>query len=358
MDDRVRQIVMKPGDTVGAALRRMDESGGRMVLVTDDDDTLRGVATDGDMRRWIIAGRALDDPLSGAMNPQPHVLEQGYRRESAEQLMTDGHFECLPVVDRQGRVIDAVWWHDLIEGRPGIRRRALSLPVVVMAGGRGTRLAPYTNVLPKALVPIGDTPIAQLIMERFAEWGCHDFLLMLNHKASLIRAYFAELDVPYRVESVVESQPLGTAGALSLLAGRLEQTFFLTNCDVLVEADYESVLRAHRESGNDLTLVASMKQFTVPYGVCEVGEGGRLTGITEKPSFDHLVSTGLYVVEPRMLDDIPRDTTYDMTDLIAAGLERGRRLGVYPVSEGAWLDMGTLDPLRDVLERFGGAERG
>ena len=100
-------------------------------------------------------------------------------------------------------------------------------------------------------MPIGDTPISQLIMERFAEWGCDDFLLMLNHKANLIRAYFAELEAPFRVECVVESQPLGTAGALSLLAGRLGQTFFLTNCDVLIEADYESVLRAHRESGND-----------------------------------------------------------------------------------------------------------
>ena len=357
MDERVRQIIMRPDDTVGDALRRMDASGGRIVLVTDENDTLRGVATDGDMRRWIIAGRKLDDPLSAAMNPRPHVLEQGFGRENAERLMTEGHFECLPVVDPGGRVVDALWWHDLIEGRPGIRRSSLGLPVVVMAGGRGTRLAPYTNVLPKALVPIGDTPISQLIMERFSEWGCSEFLLMLNHKANLIRAYFAELEAPFRVDCVVEPRPLGTAGALSLLAGRVGQTFFLTNCDVLVEADYESVLRAHREAGNEITLVASMKQFTIPYGVCEVGEGGRLTGITEKPSFDHLVSTGLYVVEPQVLDEIPRDTACDMTDLIGGCLERGRRLGVYPVSEGAWLDMGALDPLRDMRERLGAGQR-
>ena len=358
MEPRVRAIVVRPADTVGDALRRMDESGGRIVLVTDDDDTLRGVATDGDMRRWIIAGRTLDDPVSAAMNAQPHVLEQGYRREAAERLMSEGRFECLPVVDRDGRVVDAVWWHDLIEGRPGIRRSALGLPVVIMAGGRGTRLAPYTDVLPKPLVPIGDTPIAQLVMERFAEWGCRDFLLMLNHKANLIRAYFADLEAPYSVEFVVEPEPLGTVGALSLLTGRLDQTFFLSNCDVLVETDYESLLRAHRDSGDDLTLVASMKQFTVPYGVCQVGEGGRLVGITEKPSYDHLVSTGLYVIEPRVLADVPRGVPCDMNDLIETLLARGRRLGVYPVSEGAWLDMGSLDPLRHMLDRFGEAERG
>jgi len=358
MDERVRAIVVRPGDSVGDALRRMDASGGRIVLVTDDDGTLRGVATDGDMRRWIIAGRTLDDPVSAAMNPRPHVLRQGYQREAAERLMGEGRYECLPVVDGAGHVVDAVWWHDLIEGRPGIRRSALGLPVVIMAGGRGTRLAPYTNVLPKPLVPIGDTPIAQLIMERFAEWGCHDFTLLLNHKASLIRAYFAELDVPYRVDFVVEPAPLGTAGGLALLTDRLSTTFFLSNTDVLVETDYESLLRAHREAANDLTVVASMRRFTVPYGVCQVADAGRLTGISEKPSYDHLVSTGLYVMEPGVLADVPRDAPSDVTDLIGALLARGRRLGVYPVSEGAWLDMGSLDPLREMLERLGEGDRG
>ena len=357
MDERVRRIVMKPADTVGEALRRMDATGGRMVIVAAPDDMLLGVATDGDMRRWIIAGRSLDAPLSDAMNRHPHVLERGFARRDAERLMVEGRFECLPVVDGDGHLTDAIWWHDLIEGAPAARRAALGVPVVVMAGGRGTRLAPYTNVLPKALVPIGDTPIAQLIMERFVEWGCDEFFLMLEHKAALVRAYFGDLDVPYRVRSVVEPRPLGTAGALSLLAGQITETFFLTNCDVLVDADYESILRTHRESGNDITLVASIKRFTIPYGVCDVAEDGRLTTIAEKPSFDHLVSTGLYVVEPGVLDDVPRDTPRDMTDLIGGCLERGRPLGVYPVSEGAWLDMGELDPLRDMIERLGSAER-
>lgn len=356
MEDRVRDIIAGLEDTVGDALRRMDASGGRMVLVTAPDGTLLGVATDGDMRRWIIAGKSLADPLRAAMNPRPHTLREGYRRESAEQLMAEGHYECLPVLDDAGRVVDAIWWHDSIEGHPTVRHTALDLPVIIMAGGRGTRLAPYTNVLPKPLVPIGDTPIAQLIMERFAEWGCQDFLLMLNHKANLVRAYFADLDVPYHVESVVEDKPLGTAGALSLVADRITQTFFFTTCDTLVETDYASLLRTHRESGNEITLVASMKHFTIPYGVCEVGDDGRLVGISEKPSFDHLVSTGLYVVEPTAVASIPHDAPYDMTDLVDAYLAQGRRVGVYPVSEGSWLDMGALDKLHDMVERLGKAE--
>jgi dTDP-glucose pyrophosphorylase len=356
VDDRVRNVIVRPDDTVGDALRRMDASGGRMVLVTAPDDTLLGVATDGDMRRWIIAGKSLADPLRDAMNPQPHSLREGFRRETAEQLMAGGHFECLPILDDDGRVVDAIWWHDTIEGHPPVRREALDLPVVIMAGGKGTRLAPYTNVLPKPLVPIGDTPIAQLIMQRFAEWGCNDFLLMLNHKANLVRAYFADLDVPYRVESVIEERPLGTAGALSLIADRITQTFFFTACDTLIDTDYASLLRTHRESGNKITLVASMKHFTIPYGVCEVGDDGRLLSISEKPSLDHLISTGLYVVEPSVIADVPQGTPYDMTDLVDAYLAEGKRVGVYPVSEGSWLDMGALDKLHEMIEHLGTIE--
>jgi dTDP-glucose pyrophosphorylase len=359
MESRVRDIMMRPHDSVGDALRRMDASGSRIVLVIDEEDRLLGVATDGDMRRWIISGQGLDGALGSAMNPHPHSLESGYRREDAERFMARRHFECLPVLDAAGRVVDAVWWHDLMEeDRRGAGRSALGVPVVMMAGGEGRRLAPYTDVLPKALVPVGGTPIAQLIMERFAEWGCDEFLLMLNHKANLIRAYFADLEVGYRVRCFVEDKPLGTAGALSLLAGQLTQTFFLTNCDILVDADYAGILRSHAESGDEITIVASMKHISIPYGVCDVGEGGRLLRMTEKPSFDYLVATGLYVVEPRVLEEIPRDEGFDMTDLVTAFLEGSRRIGVYPVSEGSWLDMGEHDPLRRMTDRLVTDERG
>lgn len=358
MDERVRAVIIGADESVGGALRRMDASGSRMVLVCAADDTLLGVATDGDMRRWIIAGKGLADRVDTAMNTTPFTVAQGWERADLERVMGERHFECIPVLDGHGRVVDAVWWHDLMEGSPKPPRPRLGLPVVVMAGGKGTRLAPYTNVLPKPLVPIGDKPITQHIMERFADWGCDSFFLMLNHKANLVRAFFDDLDAPYSITSVVEPEPLGTAGALSLLRGKLDQTFFLTNCDVLIDADYGDVLRYHRESGDDITLVASMKHFAIPYGVCEVGEGGQLAGMTEKPSFDRLVATGMYVIEPHVLDDVPESTHYHMTDLVGAYLDKGRAVGVYPVSEGSWLDMGALDEMKVMLDKLGAGGRG
>jgi NDP-sugar pyrophosphorylase family protein len=228
------------------------------------------------------------------------------------------------------------------------------MPVVIMAGGKGTRLAPFTSVLPKPLVLVGDKPIVEHIMERFAASGCRDFLMSVNYKANLIKAYLEEEELPWHLEFVVEPEPLGTGGSLSLMRDRLHGPFFVTNCDVLVDADYADIARFHRESGDLITVVASMKHITVPYGVCEIEDGGRLSSITEKPHFDFLVSTGFYVLSPEVLADVPEATFFHLTELIDRYLAEGRRVGVYPVSEGSWVDIGQIEELRDTLARFGG----
>jgi NDP-sugar pyrophosphorylase family protein len=319
--------------------------------VADKDGRLLGVATDGDTRRWIIAGKGLEEPISGAMNPSPFTVRPGWDRSDLESTMAENHFEAVPVVDERGSIVDVVFWHDLFEQRK--LKEPLNLPVVIMAGGLGSRLAPFTNVLPKPVVPVGDKPITQLIMDRFAGWGCDRFFLLLNHKANLIRAFFDDVDEPWSITSVVEDRPLGTAGALSLIRSELIGTFFLTNCDILIDADYASILQFHRDSRNEVTLVASQKHFAVPYGVCEVGDGGRLISIAEKPAFDFLVSTGFYVLEPSALDAVPTGELFHMTDLMNTLIDAERAVGVYPVSEGSWLDMGALDELQNMLERLG-----
>jgi NDP-sugar pyrophosphorylase family protein len=227
------------------------------------------------------------------------------------------------------------------------------MPVVIMAGGQGTRLAPFTSILPKPLVPIGDRPVIEHIMDRFAAFGCDRFVISLNYKASLIKAYLADEDLPCAIEFVDEDRPLGTGGSLSLMRDKLDGTFFVTNCDVLVEADYADIERHHRESGNLVTIVASMKHITIPYGVCEIADGGRLTAITEKPQFDFLVSTGFYVLDQSVLADVPEDTFFHLTELVSGYLREGRPVGVYPVSEKSWLDIGQLEELRETLARFG-----
>ncbi len=351
-EERLDRVVVGPDATVGAALKVMDASGDRIVLIADADRTLLGVMTDGDVRRFILAARSLDEPVVAAMNPSPMTLPESSGADAARELMVSRRIECVPTVDEAGKLTGAIWWIDLFEEHPA-PPEPLGLPVVIMAGGSGTRLSPYTNILPKPLMPVGERTILELIMERFAAYECDPFYLSVNYKAELIRAYLADVDVPWRVEYVYEDRPLGTAGSLGLLKDRITSTFLLTNCDIVVEADYADIVDYHRQTGNLITIVASMRHLTIPYGVCETAEGGALVRITEKPEFDHLVSTGFYVMEPEVLAGISGDTFVHVTQIINDYLSRGLRVGVYPVSERSWFDIGEMGSLQDTLSRFG-----
>ena len=347
----LEKALVAPSLPISEGLRRLDEFGRKIIFIADAERRLLGVVTDGDVRRWIIAGNELERPVSEAMNATPAVLVEGFAQEDARDLFATHDIDCIPVLDAEHRVVSAVWWVDMIDAKTA-EVTTLGVPLVVMAGGQGSRLAPYTNVLPKPLLPIGEVPIVELIIDRFVEHGCTDVYLTVSYKASLIKAYFKDMSRDYDVHFVDEPEPLGTAGGLSLLKGTMESTFFVTNCDVLIDADYGDVLKLHRESGNRITVVGSLKRFTIPYGVCEMAAGGRLVGISEKPSYDYLVSTGMYLMEPEVLDDIPEGRVFHATDLIDDYMRRGIRVGVYPISEKSWLDMGQFEQLSAMRSRL------
>jgi dTDP-glucose pyrophosphorylase len=345
-------ILVPPTTPIVEALRILDETGGKVLFVVSGDDLLAGVLTDGDVRRHIIAGRDLSGPVSEAMNADPVWVKQGSAEAHVRNRFETTRVHCMPVLEATGRVVDAVWWADVF-GAPGVPHRPANVPVAIMAGGQGTRLEPFTRILPKPLMPIGDHPVLRVIMDRFHEQGCSRFLVSLNFKASLIRAYFSDESLPYDVTFYDEERPLGTAGSLALMAESLGETFILANCDTIVDIEFADLVDYHRDSGNRITIVASMKPIVLPYGVCEVGEGGALEALREKPRFDLLASTGIYVVEPEALRDIPLDGPTDATDLVATAIGHGARVGVYPIRERAWLDVGQLEELQHALDRLG-----
>ena len=349
----IKKALIPPHLSVAEALRCLDEFGRKVAFVVDQDERLIGVVTDGDVRRWIIAGGDLGSPVEMIMTTDPVVLHVGFSPEEARDTLVSRGIDSVPVLDASERVVAVYWWCDALGPQP-VRTAPLNVPLVVMAGGEGKRLSPYTRVLPKPLIPVGDVPIAELIIARFVEAGCSTVYLTVNYKANLVRAYFSDVDGDYDLEFIQEDSPLGTAGSLSLLRGRLDSTFFVSNCDILVDADYGDVLSFHKKHGYRITVVGSLRQFTIPYGVCEISAGGRLVAMSEKPSFSHVVSTGMYVIEPDVIDDMARGERCDTTELIGRYLHEEPGVGVYPISERSWLDMGQLEELAEMRSRLSG----
>lgn len=350
--ERINKVFISPDLHIKNALKKMDEAGEKILFAVGPGNVLLGALSDGDIRRWILKGGRLTAKASSVMNPKPHSLPEGYDPAEARRLVVEERFECVPVLDEKRRVKTAVWWFDFFKDKTQ-KAAKLGLPVVIMAGGKGTRLAPLTNILPKPLTPIGDSTITQHIIDRFAQYGCNKIYMSVNFKANLIKAYFSDAGPKYRIKFVEEKKPLGTAGSLYLLRRRVKTTFFLSNCDVMVDADYSDIVNFHRERRNKITIVGSMKHFTIPYGVCDIKSGGDLVSVREKPDYDFLVNTGMYVMEPELFAHIPDNRLMHMPELIEKCLAGKIKVGVYPISDKSWVDTGQWEQLQETLQRLG-----
>ncbi len=349
--ERFKKTFIKPTSTIKQALKQMDAMGEKTLIVVDDQHKLLGTVTDGDIRRWILKGKSLSENLIGVTNRNSITLKEEFNKQEAKELLLKYQIECLPVIDKTKKVITCLFWTDLFENKLHISK-PLKTPVVVMAGGEGARLHPFTKILPKPLMPIGDKPIIEVIIDKFFAYGCSDFYLSLNYKSNLIKAYFSDFEHQYKITYLLENKPLGTAGGLYFLKNKIKKTFFVSNCDILIEADYADLLKFHHQRKNKITLVTSMKNLIIPYGVCRIQSGGVLKGIREKPEYDFLVNTGMYVLDPTVLANIPHATFYNITDLINSSLKKGEKVGVYPVSEKAWVDIGQFEALQETLKKF------
>lgn len=335
----------------------MDELNSKLLMVLKDGK-FESLLSIGDIQRGIIKDTNLNRPVVEILRDRKkiRVATTADTLETIQKSILDFRMEFMPIVDEQGVVVKVIFWENVFKGKPRITRSNLNVPVVIMAGGKGTRLKPITNIIPKALVPIDEKPIVELIADKFGRMGSKKMYITVNYKAKLLESHFEELEKPYDIEFVHEDQPLGTAGSLSLLKGTLNETFFVTNCDILIDDDYEQIYNFHKQSGNALTIVAALKHYSIPYGILEVKENGHLEALKEKPEMTYQVNSGMYILEPELLKEIPENKFFHITDLINSILERNGKVGVFPVSERSWMDIGEwseYNKTRDLLAQKG-----
>ena len=321
------------------ALKLMDSSKVKLLFIFNGNK-FRGLLTIGDIQRAILQDVNLTDTISTILNKEKIYALVNESIEVVKSKMLKLRAECMPVIDESGNLIKAYSWKDLFGSKAQIEYPELNIPVVIMAGGIGSRLSPLTNIYPKPLIPIGEKTIVETIMDKFVNYNCHNFYMSVNYKADIIKNYFEFINNPeYNVSYFQEDKPMGTAGSLRLLKDKINNTFFVSNCDILIEEDYANILNYHRSNKNELTVVAAIKTISIPYGTIITGENGLLSSIEEKPTLSFKINTGLYILEPSLLDDIP-DDFFHITHLMELLKQQGRRVGVYPISQNDWKDMG------------------
>lgn len=353
MDERTNKVIIASDVSIKNVMEKLDASGLEIVFVINEEGLLLGVITDGDIRRWILKKGDLNETASVIMTRTPVVIHKNYTDEEAKELMKKKKRSCVPVIDSSNRLVSALWWVDFFEDKIE-KYEKINVPVIIMAGGKGTRLEPFTKVLPKALIPIGDKTILEAIIEKFVRSGCNEFFISVNYKANVIKAYFNDaVNIEYKICYLEEVDYYGTAGSLSMLKNKVNGTFIVNNCDIIIETNYFEMLKFHNENNNDMTIVCSTKDFKIPYGVVETNAEGKLLFLREKPEFNFLVNTGMYIIESELIDLIPQNCVFHMTDFINLCKNSGKRIGVYPISDKSWTDIGQMEELFLTLKKIG-----
>ena len=342
----IEELIINEDMPVLQAMQLLNDKEKKILFIAPDLK-LKAVLTDGDIRRHILRGGRLDAKV-GEMANYNFLSLKASQRSQANSFMIKHSIYALPLLDSDGIITDVVFFDE-----SSVKvKKPLDLPVVIMAGGLGTRLYPYTKILPKPLIPVGEKPIIEHIIDHFKAFGCKNFNIIVNHKKNMIKAYFNEQCKDYNVDFADEEVFLGTGGGLALLKGKVNGTFFLTNCDVLIEADYNDIYKFHQKNGNLITVVCALKHVTIPYGVFNLNCDGEIESVTEKPTFNFLTNTGMYLVDGRIIEELEEGKAIGFPDIMESYRAKGFKVGVYPVSEDSWMDMGQLEELEAMRRRL------
>lgn len=339
--NHIAHLVIDHEASLIEAMRQMDENDCKSLLVTKKGN-YHSLISIGDIQRRILTKGSLEYKVGDVLRLSITIGKTTDTATTIRNLMEEKRIELLPILDQHGKLNDVIFWRDRYKCRQRKSKLLGEIPVVIMAGGKGTRLKPITDVIPKPLVPLGGKPMVETIIDSFCEEGACNFYLSVNYKADFIKFHFDSIpNKSYQVHYFKEPQPLGTAGSLRLLKETIQSTFFVSNCDIIIDQDYRDILQYHRDNNNELTAVATIKEYNIPYGTMEISEKGLLTRLTEKPNLTYYVNAGVYILEPHLLEEIPKeDGLFHITHLMEQIMARDGKVGVFPVSEGAWMDIG------------------
>ena len=333
-------------------LEKIDQ---KCLIVIDNQKKVVGTLTDGDIRRALLRKNNLETKILNFIKKKPisvklkssliNEIEIKKKINDLLLVIKDDNIDVIPVVSHKNKILKILFTKDFKKILKN-NNNLSNVPVLIMAGGRGSRLKQFTNYFPKPLVPVEDVTAVEHIINNFSKFGTKNFYMSVFYKKNLIKSYLKENKIK-NIKFLEEKEPLGTAGSLSLLKNKIKNDFFLINCDSILSINYEKFYDFHKKNNFHITLVAASKNFKISYGACEINKkNGQLIKIKEKPNLNYLVYVGLYLIKPKVLKALKNKKPLEMDQLITKIKNRGGKIGVFPISENNWLDTGQIGSLK------------
>ena len=348
MKNKIKKFIINNNKTIKDALKVIDKNGQKTCFVTDSFGKLYGSITDGDIRRKILkSNKSINEKVKYHCNKKTiFITKKKLSIKKIKNIFFKKKIEILPLLNSNKKIIDVFLKTDYsktVKKKSKKNNLLKKFKVVIMAGGKGQRLDPITKIFPKPLVPIKEKTAIENIIDSFSKFGINNFYLILNHKADLIKAFFKSKNNLYqKISYIDESKPLGTAGGLEKLKNKINNPFIVTNCDVFFNFNFANLISFHNKNKYDLTIVVSNEVSILPYGVCELDYQSKFKKIKEKPKFKHLITTGLYVINPSILKLLSKNKYQDMNILIEKAQTKNFKVGIYKIGKNNWQDIGQL----------------
>ena len=288
----IKNIFITENTNIHQAMQKLQKTGEKCLIVVSKQNKLLGTINDGDIRRAILNRISTSKSIKNIYEKNCIYIENKKNEfNKLKKIMITKKVDLIPIINKNKVVVDYATSKKIDQNK---KVKDINLEVIIMAGGRGTRLKPFTYILPKPLIPVKDKTVIEKIIENFTKFGAKKFIISINYKSKIIKSFFDELQPNYKYKFIEEKKPLGTAGSLFFLKSKIKKDYFLTNCDTLNNFNYGDVYDFHKKNKNHITVVVSTKKFIVPYGSCKITKSGLLDSIKEKPSQHLLINTGMY----------------------------------------------------------------
>ncbi len=347
------EYLLNKNKTFKEALKQLEKNSEKCLIITQKNNILFGTLTDGDIRRALLNGAGINSNINKFVKKNPVILKENEYDRGVKNILkdkkviktiekiNDENIDLVPIINSKKEVKKIIFKKNLkkyINDKKNLKDN----PVLIMAGGRGQRLKEFTNYFPKPLVPINNETAIENIISNFSKYGVRKFYASVHYKKNLIKSYLKENGVK-NIKFLDERSPLGTAGSIGLLKGKIKNDFFLINCDTILSMNMKKFYEFHKKNNFHITLVAASKNFQISYGACEINKkNGQLKKISEKPNFNYLVSVGLYLIKPNVINAVAKNKYLDMDILIKRVKNKRGKIGVFPISESSWKDTGSL----------------